>query len=532
MLSGGIPLTCIIIGVVGLLIGLGVGIAFGTRRGSEKERHVIETEVGSAKIEAKRILDEAKLKAETRAKDAELEAKQKLLEQQSAFESETKAIRKEQQALEKALRKRDEGIDKRAEALDRREAELRTGEKNVQSSLDSAKQRLKNAEDLENEAGAKLETVAGMTREEARQHIIDDMIAEAKLEASKTIKFLEDEAKEEAEKRAKKLIAIAIQRYAGEYVTERCVRTVPLPSDDVKGRIIGREGRNIRAIEAATGVDLIIDDTPEAVVISAFDPVRREIASQSLQRLIADGRIHPGRIEEVVAKVTEEIEIVIKESGDQAVFELGLRGIHPDVLMMIGRLRYRTSYGQNIWSHSLEVGWLCGMMAAELGLNVKEARRAGLLHDIGKAMDHEMEGSHALIGADFLKKHGESPLIVNAVGAHHAEMPAESVIAHLVMAADALSGARPGARREILETYIKRLEDIERISLSFDGVDKCYAIQAGREVRILVDNSKVSDQEATILSRDVARRIEQELTYPGRIKVCVIRETRASEYAR
>jgi ribonuclease Y len=454
---------------------------------------------------------------------------------QAEVEAEQSRLRKKEELLDK----REETVAKRIETLDRREVDLKQLEADIkQTEFDVKKQnktvkkRIKKAEEMEAELQTRVMEIANLTPEQARQIVIDEMASEARLEAAKRIKMIEDEATDEAEKRAKRIIGIAIQRYAGEYVTERCVTTLVLPSDEMKGRIIGREGRNIRAIEAATGVDLIVDDTPEAVVISGFDPVRREVARISLERLITDGRIHPSRIEEVVAKVTREVDQMIKESGDQAAFELGLHGLHPEVLRLIGRLRYRTSYGQNMWSHSIEVGWLCGLMASELGLNVKTARRCGLLHDIGKAIDHEQEGSHALLGAEFCKKHGEKPLIINAIAAHHNEVPQESVYAHLVMAADALSGARPGARREILETYIKRLEDLERISLGFEGVEKCHALQAGREIRVMVNHSRVDDAAALLLSRDIARKIEQELSYPGQIKVTVIRETRATEFAK
>jgi ribonuclease Y len=454
---------------------------------------------------------------------------------QAEIESENVRLRKKEELLEK----RDETVSKRIETLDRREVDLKQLEADIKQTEFEVKKlnktlkaRIKKAEEMEGELQNRILEIANLTPEQARQIIIDEMTSEARLEGAKRIKMIEDEANDEAEKRAKRIIGIAIQRYAGEYVTERCVTTLVLPSDEMKGRIIGREGRNIRAIEAATGVDLIVDDTPEAVVISGFDPVRREVARISLERLITDGRIHPSRIEEIVAKVTREVDQMIKESGDQAAFELGLHGLHPEILRLIGRLRYRTSYGQNMWSHSIEVGWLCGLMASELGLNIKTARRCGLLHDIGKAIDHELEGSHAILGAEFCKKHGEKPLIINAIAAHHNEVPQESVYAHLVMAADALSGARPGARREILETYIRRLEDLERISLGFEGVEKCHALQAGREIRVMVNHSRIDDASAVLLSRDIARKIEQELSYPGQIKVTVIRETRATEFAK
>jgi ribonuclease Y len=357
------------------------------------------------------------------------------------------------------------------------------------------------------------------------------MTEEARGEAAKHIRQVETEAREEADRRAKKIVSIAIERLAGEFVADRTVSVVALPSDDMKGRIIGREGRNIRAIEAATGVDLIIDDTPEAVVISCHNPVRRELARLALDRLISDGRIHPGRIEEVVRKAEQELEESIREAGQRAVIELGIHGVHQELIRLVGMLKYRYSYAQNVLMHSLETAFIAGALAAELGLNVKQARRAGLLHDIGKALTHEVEGSHAIVGGEIARKYGESAKIVNAIAAHHEEVKAETILAPLVDAADALSGARPGARREVLESYAKRLEDLERISNSFKGVERSYAVQAGREIRVIVDPGTVPDDQAVLLARDVARRIEQEMTYPGQIKVTVIRETRASEIA-
>jgi ribonuclease Y len=371
-----------------------------------------------------------------------------------------------------------------------------------------------------------------MTASEAKSILVESMENEAKLDAAKMIKVIEEEAKETADKKSKEIISLAIQRYAGEYVAERTVSVVPLPSDEMKGRIIGREGRNIRALEAATGIDLIIDDTPEAVILSGFNPVRREVARIALEKLIADGRIHPGRIEEVVRKAEEEVELAIKDAGEQAAFDLGVHGIHPEVLKLIGRLRYRTSYSQNIYQHSLEVAFLCGIMAAELGINVKQAKRAGLLHDLGKAVDHEVEGSHAVIGAELARKYGETPKIFHAIMAHHEDEKPNSVLAVLVQAADALSGARPGARREMMETYVKRLDDLEKISTSFAGVTTAFAIQAGREIRVMVSSEEVTDETAILLAKDIAKKIEADMTYPGQIKVNVIRETRAIEYAR
>jgi ribonuclease Y len=354
---------------------------------------------------------------------------------------------------------------------------------------------------------------------------------EARYEAAKLIKKIENEAKEEADKKAKKIIATAIQRYAGDFVAERTVSVVQLPSDEMKGRIIGREGRNIRALEAATGIDLIIDDTPEAVILSGFNPVRREVARISLMRLISDGRIHPARIEDVVKKVIREVDVTIKEAGEEAAFDLGVHGIHPELIKYIGQLKFRTSYAQNVLQHSVEVGFLCGIMAAELGLNQKLARRMGLLHDIGKSIDHEVEGPHALIGSKLVKKFGEASTIVHAVAAHHEDVPPSSVYALLVQASDSLSGARPGARKELLENYIKRLEDLEKIANSFRGVVNSYAIQAGREIRVMVESSIVTDEETILLSKDIVKKIEESLTFPGQIKVMVIRETRAIEYA-
>jgi ribonuclease Y len=378
----------------------------------------------------------------------------------------------------------------------------------------------------------KLESVSGMSSQEAKEMLIRSIENEARHEAAMLVKKIETEAREMADRKAKDIISLAVQRYAGDYVAEKTVSVVNLPNEEMKGRIIGREGRNIRAIEASTGVDLIIDDTPEAVILSGFNPIRREVARVSLERLISDGRIHPARIEEIVEKVTAEIEGNIKEAGEQAAFDVGVHGIHPEIIKFVGKLKYRTSYAQNVLQHSREVAFLCGIMAAELGLNEKQAKRAGLLHDIGKAIDHEMEGPHAAIGADLARRYGESHSIVHAIAAHHEDVPAEDVLAILVQAADALSGARPGARKELLETYVKRLDDLEKIAGGFPGIAKVYAIQAGRELRIIVESMAVSDADVVLLSRDIARKIESQLSYPGQIKVTVIRETRAVEYAK
>jgi len=374
--------------------------------------------------------------------------------------------------------------------------------------------------------------LAGISSREAKELLINFMESEAKHDAAKFIRRIENEAKETANQKSQEILALAIKRYAGDYVTEKTVSVVNLPNDDMKGRIIGREGRNIRAIEAATGIDLIIDDTPEAVILSGFNPVRREVAKISLERLIEDGRIHPARIEEIVEKVRKEIETSIKETGEQTTFDLGVHGIHPELVKLIGQLKYRSSYAQNVLQHSREVSFLCGVMASELGLNIKQAKRAGLLHDIGKAVDHEVEGPHAKIGADLVKRHGESPQVVHAVAAHHEEISPETPLAVLVQAADTLSGARPGARQEMLESYVRRLEELEKIAISFNGVTKSYAIQAGREIRIMVEGKIIDDDKAFVLCGDIAKKIEKELTYPGQIKVTVIREIRAVGYAK
>jgi len=416
--------------------------------------------------------------------------------------------------------------------IDQRETDFLKREQNLAIKEQNLGQKEDKLNQIIDEERKKLEEISGMSSAEAKKILMDAMESEAKMDAAKRVKTIEEEARETADKKSKEIIALAIQRYAGEYVAERTVSVVALPSDEMKGRIIGREGRNIRALEAATGIDLIIDDTPEAVILSGFNPVRREVAKIALERLITDGRIHPGRIEEVVAKAEEEVELAMKEAGEQAAFDLGVHGIHPEVLKLIGRLRYRTSYSQNVYQHSLEVAFLCGIMAAELGINVKQAKRAGLLHDLGKAVDHEIEGSHAVIGAELARKYGESPKIVHALMAHHEDEKPSTVLAVLVQAADALSGARPGARREMMETYVKRLEDLERIANSFGGVTNSFAIQAGREIRVMVSSDNVTDEGAVVLAKDVAKKIEAEMTYPGQIKVNVIRETRAIEYAR
>jgi ribonuclease Y len=487
--------------------------------------------VRAAHAEAEQIIQDSKHRADTLLKEADLEAKDRLLEMKNEFDTETKETRAELKKQERRLIQKEENIDKKIEQQERREKEVQRLEKDFANREKQLAQQEQEYSVLVSEQKTQLERISTLTAEQAKELLLRAMENEARYEGAKLIKRIENEAKEEADRKAKKILATAIQRYAADYVAERTVSVVQLPSDEMKGRIIGREGRNIRALEAATGIDLIIDDTPEAVILSGFNPIRREVARQSLGRLISDGRIHPARIEDVVKKVTEEIEIAVKEAGEQAAFDLGVHGIDNELVKYLGRLKFRTSYSQNVLQHSIEVGFLCGIMAAELGLKEKLARRMGLLHDIGKAIDHEVEGPHAIIGSKLAKKHNESPQVVNAIAAHHEDIPPTSVYDILVQAADGLSGARPGARKELLENYVKRLEDLEKISNSFKGVESTYAIQAGRELRVIVESGKVSDEDAILMSRDIVKKIEESLTFPGQIKVTVIRETRAVEYA-
>lgn len=500
--------------------------------GNRFGRKSTEGLVAQAEELSAKMLKDARREAETITKESELMAKNAALEAKEAAEGELKEKKREIQSQEKRIQQKEEHLDKKATIVDQKEMEILKKEQLVTSREQTLVAKEESLSKGIEEQRLRLEQISGMTADEAKETLIQTMESEARHDAAKRIKLIEEEAKETAEKKAKEVISSAIQRYAGEYVSEKCVSVIPLPSDEMKGRIIGREGRNIRALEAATGIDLIIDDTPEAVILSGFNPVRREVARLSLEKLLADGRIHPGRIEEVVSKSEEEVEKAIKEAGEQAAFDLGVHGIHPELLKLIGRLKYRTSYTQNVYQHSLEVAFLCGIMAAELGINVKQAKRAGLLHDLGKAVDHEVEGSHAVIGADLARKYGESAKIVHAIAAHHEDEKPSTILAVLVQAADALSGARPGARREMMESYVKRLEDLERIATSFDGVQCSYAIQAGREIRVMVSSDKISDEQSVLLARDIAKKVESEMTYPGMIKVNVIRETRATEYAR
>jgi ribonuclease Y len=513
----------LLIGIIAFIVGF--AIAFWVKG------LIVSQKVKAAEKETSRMLEDAKRRSETLIKEAKLEVKDRLFKMKSEFDAETKDTRSELKNRERRLMQKEENIDRKTEQFEQRERELVRKEKKVIQREEKVGWQEKQYQELIAEQKQQLEKISGLTAEQAKELLIRAMENEARYEGAKIIKRIENETREQADKKATEIMATAIQRYAGDFVAERTVSVVELPNDEMKGRIIGREGRNIRALEAATGIDLIIDDTPEAVILSGFNPVRREVARLSLMRLIADGRIHPARIEDIVKKVGKEVDLTIKESGEQAAFDLGVHGIHNELIKYIGRLKFRTSYAQNVLQHSVEVGVLAGIMASELGLNTKLARRMGLLHDIGKAIDHEVEGQHAVIGAKLAKKFGETPMVEYAIAAHHEDIPPNSVYDLLIQAADALSGARPGARKELLENYIKRLEDLENIANSFKGVKNAYAIQAGRELRVIVESGIISDEDATLLSRDVAKKIEESLTFPGQIKVTVIRETRAVEYA-
>ncbi len=511
------------IGLIG--IGIGFGIAYWVQGQIQTQK------IKTADDEAHRIVNDAKRRADTLLKESLLEAKDKLFIMKNEFDAETRETRAELKKQEKRLIQKEENIDRKNDQLQQKEQDLNNRENGIANREEGILAEEQRYQGLIEAQKDQLEKISGLTAEQAKELLIRAMENEARYEGAKLIKRIETEAKEEADKKSKKIIATAIQRYAADFVAERTVSVVQLPNDEMKGRIIGREGRNIRALEAATGIDLIIDDTPEAVILSGFNPVRREVARIALTRLISDGRIHPARIEDIVKKVGKEVDITIKEAGEQAAFDLGVHGIHNELIKYIGQLKFRTSYAQNVLQHSVEVGFLCGIMAGELGLNEKLARRMGLLHDIGKAIDHEVEGPHAIIGSKLLKKFGEASKVVHAVAAHHEDVPPASVYALLVQAADGLSGARPGARKELLENYVKRLEDLENIANSFQGVVNSYAIQAGREIRVMVESSMVSDEETILISKDIVKKIEESLTFPGQIKVMVIRETRAVEFA-
>ncbi|MGI6604077.1 MAG: ribonuclease Y [bacterium] len=493
--------------------------------GYAARKYIAEAKIASAEEAARKLLEEAEKEAEAKKREALLEAKEEIHRQRNELERENRERRSELQRLERRLVQREESLDRKVEAIEKKEEQLEKREKQIQVTQEKV-------EETYQAQVRELERISGLTSEEARALLLSNVENEIRHETALLIKNIETEAKEEADKRARDIISQAIQRCAADHVAEATVSVVSLPNDEMKGRIIGREGRNIRALETMTGIDLIIDDTPEAVIISGFDPVRREVARIALEKLISDGRIHPARIEEMVEKAKKEVDTYIREEGEQATFETGVNGLNPELVKLLGRLRFRTSYGQNVLKHSIEVSHLAGIMAAELGADIGLCKRAGLLHDIGKAVDHQVEGPHVTIGADLAKKYNESPEIIHAIAAHHNDVEPNTVEAILVQAADALSAARPGARRETLEAYIKRLEKLEEIADSFEGVDKAYAIQAGREVRIMVKPEKIDDLAAVRLARDIVRRIEDELDYPGQIKVNVIRETRAVDYAK
>lgn len=491
-----------------------------------------QNKISSAEDRAKKIIADAERDAAAIQKEKMLEVKDEWYRKKHEFENEANQKRHKLQAYEKQLNAREENIDRKVELLNKKEKEVLTLQKQNEIKSKELDQKLQQVEAMIAEENIRLERASGMSREEARKLLLDNLLDSVKTEAAQTLKEIRDRAKEEAKKEAQKIIVQAIQRSAADHAVETTVSVLQIQSDEMKGRIIGREGRNIRAFEAATGVDVIVDDTPEAVILSGFDAFRREVARISLERLIADGRIHPARIEEVVEKVKSELEEEIKRVGENALLEVGLPGAHIELVKYIGKMKYRTSYGQNLLQHSIEVAYLCGIMAAELGLDVNLAKRAGLLHDIGKTADRSIEGPHAIIGLEMAKKYSEHPIVVNAIGSHHDDIPMEHPIAALVQAADAISGARPGARRESVEGYVKRLEKLEEIAKSFKGVQTTYAIQAGREIRVIVEHDKVDDAMADQLAQDIARKIQQEMEYPGQIKVVVIREVRAVSFAK
>jgi len=510
--------------LVTLLLGLAVGYYF--------HRTKTQKQIASAEAQAKTILENAEKEIENKRRELIMEAKDKLYKERTEFEEQTRTRRSELQNSEKRLIQKEETMDRRMESLDHRDRELINREENIKKAQQEIQQKQAKLDVAINEQKAKLEKISGLTAEAAKKLLIETMTNEARHDASRLIKLIEEEAKENAERKAKRIVTMAIQRGASEHTIENTISVVQLPNEEMKGRIIGREGRNIRALETATGVDLIVDDTPEAVIISGFDTVRREIARLALEKLLTDGRIHPGRIEDVVAKAKTEVDVMIKEAGEQAIMDTGITGLHPELIRTLGRLRFRTSFGQNVLQHAIEVAHLAGTMAAELRADMNLAMRAGLLHDLGKAVDHEIEGAHAQIGADLANKYNEPASVVHCIRAHHGEVEFQSLEAVLVQAADAISASRPGARRENIETYIKRLKQLEDISMSFTGVSKAYAIQAGRERRIIVKEHELDDDEALLLAKDIAKKVEEELEYPGQIKVTVIRETRAVEYAK
>ena len=505
-----------------------IALAAGIFAGYLYRKNVAEKEIGTAEDEAKRIINEAIKSAEAKKRESVVEAREEIFRARAENERECKERRAEVQKQERRIQQKEETLERKLEAVEQKDEKLNQKMK----ALETQKAEL---EELKNSQLAMLEKISGLTVEEAKAQLISQVEEEAKHDAAVKLKEIERQLKDEADARAREVISTAIQRCAADHASEATVSVVPLPNDEMKGRIIGREGRNIRTLETLTGVDLIIDDTPEAITLSSFDPVRREIARMSLEKLITDGRIHPARIEETVEKAQREVEATIKQEGERAIFETGVHGVHQELIKLLGRMRYRTSYGQNVLAHSIEVSHIAGLLASELGLStqqIAQAKRAGLLHDIGKAVTHEVEGSHVAIGVDLCRKYREKEEIIHAIEAHHGDVEAKTIIAYLVQAADAISAARPGARRENLEAYIKRLERLEELASGMPGVEKCFAFQAGREIRILVNPEKIRDDDMVLLARDLSKKIETELNYPGQIKVHVVRETRAVEYAK
>jgi ribonucrease Y len=518
--------------VVYILVGLAVGLIIAAiaskvffNRGFEARKKQAEAQIGSAEQEAQKIVGEALKQGEGKKREALLEAKEEIHKSRVELDRDIKDRRNEFQRQERRLVQKEESLDKKVESLEQKDENLNKKTKD----LEMVQER---SEELVKKQTEELERISGLSVEDAKEYLLRNIENEVKHEAAALIKEIEANTKQEADRRAKDILATAIQKCAADHVSEATVSVVPLPNDEMKGRIIGREGRNIRTLETLTGIDLIIDDTPEAVILSGFDPIRREVARLTLEKLILDGRIHPARIEEMVEKSKKEVENTIREAGDNAAFETGVHGLHPELIRLLGKLKFRTSYGQNVLNHSIEVSYLAGVMAAELGVDIPLAKRAGLLHDIGKAIDHEVEGSHVTIGADVVKKYKEGNEIINAILSHHGDVEATSIISVLVQAADSISAARPGARRETLESYIKRLQKLEEIANSFEGVEKCFAIQAGREIRIMVKPEIVSDDDMVLKAREIVKKIEDELEYPGQIKVTMLRETRSIEYAK
>ena len=511
--------------LIGAIIGIVIGLAVGVPVGIQQRKKSAEREIGSAEDEAKRIINEAYKSAESKKREAMVEAKEEILKARNEHEREVKERRADLQRQEHRLQQKEETLDRKTDNIEKKEEQLTARLAKLESTQAEAEQAKQNQLEM-------LERISGFTADEAKNYLLQQLEQDVTHESAMKIKEIEARFKDEADTKAREIISLAIQRCAADHVAEATVSVVPLPNDEMKGRIIGREGRNIRTLETLTGVDLIIDDTPEAITVSCFDPVRREIARLALEKLILDGRIHPARIEEMVEKAKREVDAVIKSEGERAIFETNVHGLHPELVKLLGRMRYRTSYGQNVLNHSIEVSHIAGLLAAEIGANVAEAKRAGLLHDLGKSVDHEVEGSHVQIGVELARKYHESENIIHAIQAHHNDVEPRTIVACLVQAADAISAARPGARRENVENYIKRLEMLEEITSSFPGVEKSFAIQAGREVRIMVKPEVISEDQMVLLARDIAKKIEDELEYPGQIKVHLLRETKAIEYAK